>query len=70
MRIASVPPVRDATVTGNVSSAKKGIAMPQKYNPAPVDEHAMDLKEALRSDKKSHDKVEKGLQYAFRLRTP
>jgi hypothetical protein len=41
---------------------KKGIAMPEKYNPAPVDEHAMDLKEALRSDKKAHDKVEKGLQ--------
>jgi len=36
--------------------------MHEKYNPAPVDEHAMDLKEALRSDKKSHDKVEKGLQ--------
>jgi hypothetical protein len=27
--------------------------MHEKYNPAPVDEHAMDLKEALRSDKKS-----------------
>jgi hypothetical protein len=38
--------------------------MPDKYNPAPVDKHAVDPRQVLRSDK-NRDKLEKDLQDTF-----
>lgn len=44
--------------------------MPEKYNPAPIDKHAVDPKQALKSDKKSRDELEKGLQDTFPASDP
>ena len=44
--------------------------MPEKYNPAPVDKHAADPKQALKSDKKSRDRLEEGLEDTFPASDP
>jgi hypothetical protein len=40
------------------------IIIPEKYNPAPVEKHAVDPKQAVRSDK-NRGKLDKGLQDTF-----
>jgi hypothetical protein len=44
--------------------------MTDKYNPAPVDKHAEDPKKAKRTDKESHDKLDKGLEESFPASDP
>ena len=36
--------------------------MTEKFNPAPKDKHAEDPKQAQKSDKEMHDKLDKGLR--------
>lgn len=43
--------------------------MPEKYNPAPVDKHAVDPKQAVRSDK-NRSKLDKDLQNTFPASDP
>jgi hypothetical protein len=63
------PPVRNPEGAGNVNLARR-IIMPEKYNPAPVDKHAADPKQALKSDKKSNDRLEEGLEDTFPASDP
>jgi hypothetical protein len=44
--------------------------MTDKFNPAPVDRHADDAKKAIRKDKESHSKLEKGLEESFPASDP
>jgi hypothetical protein len=44
--------------------------MTEKFNPAPVDKHADDPKKALRQDKESHSKLERGLEESFPASDP
>jgi hypothetical protein len=44
--------------------------MSEKFNPAPVDKHADSPKQAIKSDKKSHDDLEKGLEGTFPASDP
>jgi hypothetical protein len=44
--------------------------MAEKFDPAPADKHAADPKEASKADKKSHDKLEKGLEETFPASDP
>jgi hypothetical protein len=44
--------------------------MAEKYNPAPIDKHAVNPKQASRSDKKSPDDLEKGLEETFPASDP
>jgi hypothetical protein len=44
--------------------------MSEKYNPAPVDKYAVNPKQATRSDKKTHDDLEKGLEDTFPASDP
>jgi hypothetical protein len=39
--------------------------MASKFDPAPADRHAADPKEASKADKRSHDKLQKGLEETF-----
>jgi len=39
--------------------------MTEKFNPAPKDKHAEDPKQAQKSDKEMHDKLDKGLEDTF-----
>jgi hypothetical protein len=44
--------------------------MTEKFNPAPKDKHAEDPKQAQRSDKKTHDKLNEGLEGTFPASDP
>lgn len=44
--------------------------MPEKFDPAPADKHAADPKQAVRSDQKSHDNLDKGLEGTFPASDP
>jgi hypothetical protein len=44
--------------------------MSEKFNPAPVDKHAADPKQAVRADKDQHDKLEQGLEGTFPASDP
>jgi hypothetical protein len=39
--------------------------MADKFNPAPTDKHAVDPKQAVRSDKKLYSELDKGLEDTF-----
>lgn len=42
----------------------------EKFDPAAVDKHAADPKQAVRADQKAHDKLEKGLEGTFPASDP
>jgi hypothetical protein len=44
--------------------------MTEKFNPAPKDRHAEDPKQARKSDKEMHDKLDKGLEDTFPASDP
>jgi hypothetical protein len=44
--------------------------MAEKFNPAPHDKHAEDPREALRADRETHEKLEKGLVDTFPASDP
>lgn len=44
--------------------------MTEKFNPAPPDKHAADVKEALKSDRDTHKELEKGLKDTFPASDP
>jgi hypothetical protein len=44
--------------------------MTEKFNPAPIDKHAEDPKQAQKSDKEMHDKLDKGLEDTFPASDP
>ena len=44
--------------------------MTEKFNPAPKDKHAEDPKQAQKSDKEMHDKLDKGLEDTFPASDP
>jgi hypothetical protein len=44
--------------------------MTEKFNPAPIDKHAADLKEAAKADKATHDELQKGLKDSFPASDP
>jgi hypothetical protein len=41
-----------------------------KFDPAPVDKHADDPKQAARADKTKHEKLDKGLEDTFPASDP
>jgi hypothetical protein len=41
-----------------------------KFNPAPLDKHAADPKEAAKADKATHNKLQKGLKESFPASDP
>ena len=43
--------------------------MSDKFNPAPVDKHAANPKEAAKADRATHAELQKGLKETFRPRT-
>jgi hypothetical protein len=46
------------------------IAMSKKFDPAPVDKHAANPKQATRDDKKKSSKLEEGLEESFPASDP
>jgi len=44
--------------------------MTEKFNPAPIDKHAADSKEAAKADKATHDELQKGLKDSFPASDP
>ena len=44
--------------------------MPEKFDPAPPDKHAVDPREALRADRKTHAELETGLHDTFPASDP
>ena len=44
--------------------------MAQKFDPAPVDKHAADPKQAAKADKKMHSELDKGLEETFPASDP
>ena len=44
--------------------------MPDKFDPAPKDNHAADPKQAQKADKEMHDKLNKGLEGTFPASDP
>ena len=44
--------------------------MAEKFNPAPHDKHAADPQEAMRADRETHEKLEKGLVGTFPASDP
>jgi hypothetical protein len=44
--------------------------MAEKFNPAPADKHAADPKQAQKSDKEMHEKLDKGLEGTFPASDP
>ncbi len=44
--------------------------MTEKFDPAPKDKHAEDPKQAQKSDREMHDKLEKGLEGTFPASDP
>jgi hypothetical protein len=44
--------------------------MAQKSDPAPIDKHAADPKQAQKADKEMHDKLDKGLEGTFPTSDP
>jgi hypothetical protein len=44
--------------------------MAEKFNPAPTDRHAVDPKQAVRSDNKLHSELDKGLEETFPASDP
>ena len=44
--------------------------MSEKFNPAPTDKHADDLKQAVKSDKKLQSELDKGLEGTFPASDP
>ena len=44
--------------------------MAEKFNPAPKDKHAEDPKQAQKSDKEIHDRLDKGLEGTFPASDP
>ncbi len=47
-----------------------GLAMAEKFDPAPTDKHAPDPRQAQKADKKMHDNVDKGLEGTFPVSDP
>ena len=43
----------------------KGLAITDKFDPAPKDKHAANPKQAQQADKEMHDKLDKGLEDTF-----
>jgi hypothetical protein len=46
------------------------LEMAKKFDPAPVDKHAADPKQAQKADKEMHDKLHKGLEGTFPASDP
>jgi hypothetical protein len=46
------------------------ILMTEKFNPAPIDKHAVDPKEAAKADKATHNELRKGLKDSFPASDP
>ena len=44
--------------------------MSDKFNPAPLDKHAADPKEAAKADKATHNELQKGLKESFPASDP
>jgi hypothetical protein len=44
--------------------------MSEKFNPAPIDKHAVAPGQAQKADKDTHDKLEKGLEGTFPASDP
>ena len=44
--------------------------MSDKFNPAPLDKHAADPKEAVKADKATHNELQKGLKGSFPASDP
>lgn len=44
--------------------------MAEKFNPAPIDKHAEDPKDAAKKDKATHDELQKGLKGSFPASDP
>jgi hypothetical protein len=41
------------------------VSMNKKFDPAPVDKHAADQKQAVKDDKKKSSKLEEGVEESF-----
>jgi hypothetical protein len=61
---------RRDVVDSQGSIAPKEISMTKKFNPAPIDKHAADPKEAAKADKATHDELQKGLKDSFPASDP
>jgi hypothetical protein len=48
----------------------EGLAMTDKFDPAPKDKHAANPKQAQKADKEMHDKLDKGLEDSFPASDP
>jgi hypothetical protein len=46
------------------------ILMTEKFNPAPIDKHAVGPKEAAKADKATHNELRKGLKDSFPASDP
>ena len=44
--------------------------MAEKFDPAPHDKHAVDVKEAARADRKAHEELKRGLKDTFPASDP
>ena len=44
--------------------------MADKFNPAPIDKHAANPKEAAKADKATHNELQKGLKDSFPASDP
>ena len=44
--------------------------MSDKFNPAPLDKHAVDPKEAAKADKATHNELQKGLKESYPASDP
>jgi hypothetical protein len=57
-------------VIGTLATSRLEDVMAEKFNPAPADKHAADPKQAQKSDKEMHDKLDKGLEGTFPASDP
>jgi hypothetical protein len=51
-------------------SAEGDLKMSTKFNPAPIDKHAADPKEAAKADRATHSELQKGLMDTFPASDP
>ena len=49
---------------------RRETSMSDKFNPAPLDKHAADPKEAAKADKATHNELQKGLKESFPASDP
>jgi hypothetical protein len=55
---------------GTFTGLTEEFDMTEKFDPAPHDKHAVDPKEAVKADKETHSRLEKGLEDTFPASDP